>query len=125
MPMDAKTLEARLETARTFAHEVDGIVFRCRLPPHIRLTAIHIAHEGQAGGWVPVARAIVVESVIGVRGATTKHLGLDGDETPLDDSAEVARLLLDDRTDIMLALAAEIGDRARARREEVKADEGN
>lgn len=125
MSVDAKTLEARLQKARTFEHEADGITFRCRLPPHIRLTAIHSAHEGQAGGWVPVARAIVEESVIGVRGATTKHLGLDGEDAPLDDSADVARLLLDDRTDIMLSLAAEIGDRARARRDAVKADEGN
>lgn len=120
--MDARTLQARLEIARSFSHAVGHLVFRCRLLPHVQAIGILERHRGSA---TEAARALLVPCVIGVKGATTADVGLDGDSEPIEDSQEAVSMLLDARPDIVMLLADEISTRINTRREAIEADAKN
>lgn len=119
--MDAKTLQARLDVARSFKHSIGHIEFRCRLIPEYRVASIYDKHRGSN---VDAARALLAETVLGMSGATVADMGLDGSD-PLDDSKETAMLLLDDRQDISVELAAEIAGRVNARAKAIGDDAKN
>lgn len=119
--MDAATLQARLDVARSFSHTIGHITFRCRLIPELRVAGIYAKHPGSN---VEAARELLAETVLGMRGATTEDLHLDGKE-PIDDSKEAAVMLLDDRQDIAIELAAEIASRVAKRSKVIEADAKN
>ena len=119
--MDAKTLQARLDIARSFSHTIGHLTFRCRLVPDVRAIAAMERHRDSA---TAAARALLGETVLGVTGATTADLGLE-DAEPVDDTRETLAILLDARSDLVIVLADEITTRIRARRNAVEADAKN
>lgn len=119
--MDAATLQARLDVARSFEHAIGHITFRCRLIPELRVAGIYAKHSGSH---VDAARDLLAATVIGIRGATTQDLYLDGRE-PIEDSKDAAIMLLDDRQDLAIDLAAEIASRVAMRNKSIEADTKN
>lgn len=119
--MDAKTLQARLDVARSFTHTIGHLTFRCRLVPDVRAIAAMERHRDSA---TEAARALLGETVLGVTGATTADLGLE-DAEPIDDSRESLAILLDARSDLVIVLADEITTRMRARQASIEGDAKN
>jgi hypothetical protein len=119
--MDAKTLQARLDVARSFSHSIGHLAFRCRLVPDVRAIAAMERHRDSA---TEAARALLGETVLGVSGATTADLGLE-DAEPIDDSRETLAILLDARADLVIVLADEITRRIQERRKTIEADAKN
>lgn len=119
--MDAKTLQARLDVARSFSHAIGHLTFRCRLVPDVRAIAAMERHRDSA---TEAARALLGETVLGVSGATTADLGLE-DAEPIDDSRETLAILLDARSDLVIVLADEITRRIQERRKTIEADAKN
>lgn len=120
--MDAATLQARLDIARSFSHTIGHLTFRCRLVPHVRAIG---ALERNRDSATEAARALLTLCVLGVKGATTEDLGLDGDAEPIPDSTEFLGMLLDSRPDLVLLLADEITTRINARSVTIEADTKN
>lgn len=119
--MDAKTLQARLDVARSFTHTIGHLTFRCRVVPEVRAIGALERHRDSA---TEAARALLTDTVLGVKGATTADLGLDGDE-PIDDTPEALAILLDARSDLVIVLADEITSRIRARQAAIEGDAKN
>jgi len=119
--MDAATLQARLNVARSFEHAIGHITFRCRLIPELLVAGIYSRHNGSH---VDAARDLLAATVLGVRGATTEDLYLDGKEA-IEDSKDAAIMLLDDRQDLAIELAAEIAFRVAGRNKSIEADTKN
>lgn len=119
--MDAKTLQARLDIARSFKHSIGHIEFRCRLIPQSRVAGIY---ERNRGSNMDAAMDILARTVLGVKGALSSDLNLDGDD-PIDDSIDSALMLLEERQDIAIALASEIAQRIAKRTKDVEGDEKN
>lgn len=118
--MDAKTLQAHLDVARSFKHSIGHIEFRCRLIPQTRVAGIY---ERSRGSNMDAALEILGQTVLGMKGALASDMNLDGDK--IDDSRETAMLLLEERQDIAIALASEIANRIAARSKEIGDDEKN
>lgn len=120
--MDAATLQARLNVDRSFTHTIGHLVFRCRLLPHVQTIGIL---ERNRLSPTEAGRALLVPCVVGVKGATTADVGLDGESEPIEDSQETVSILLDARPDLVMVLADEITTRIKARREAIEADAKN
>lgn len=119
--MDAKTLQARLDVARSFKYSVGHIEFRCRLIPQSRVAGIY---ERNRGSNMDAAMDILGRTVLGMKGALASDLSIDGDD-PIDDSIESALMLLEERQDIAIALASEIAKRIAARSKDIGEEEKN
>lgn len=120
--MDAATLQARLDVARSFSQTIGHLTFRCRLVPHVR--AIGALERNRASA-TEAARALLELCVLGVKGATTADLGLDGEPEPIEDKPDSLQILLDSRPDLVLILADEITTRINARSASIEADTKN
>lgn len=119
--MDAKTLQAKLDVARSFKHSIGHIEFRCRLIPQSRVAGIY---ERNRGSNMDAAMDILARTVLGMKGALASDLNLEGDD-PIDDSVDSALMLLEERQDIAIALASEIAKRIAARTRDVEDEEKN
>lgn len=122
--MDAKTLQQRLDIARSFSHQIGHITFRGRLLPESRVAGIYARHPG-SGGAVDAARELLGEAILGIKGATTEDLGLEGAAEPIDDSRETAVMVLEARLDICIELAGVIAKLSTARSKAIEDDAKN
>lgn len=120
--MDAKTLQARLEISRSFSYAIGHLTFRCRLVSHVQ--AIGILERNRESS-TEAARALLVPCVLGVKGATTEDVGLEGESEPIEDAPQSVSMLLDARPDLVMVLADEITTRIKARRDAIEADVKN
>lgn len=122
--MDAKTLQQRLDAARSFSHTIGQITFRGRLLPESRVAGIYARHPG-SGGAVDAGRELLGEAILGVKGATTADLDLPGEPEPIDDTRDTAVMVLEARLDICIELAGVIAELSTARSRAIEDDAKN
>lgn len=119
----ADDLRAILQRAREFEHTIGSVTFRCRMPTMAQARRIYARYDGPSR-LVEGMQDMLAESVLGIRGATMRDLGLDGDEA-LPDTPEAAREYLAERIEVADALVGELSRRSNERQKKIEGDAKN
>lgn len=124
--MNDQDLRALLNRAREFEHTVGSVTFRCRIPTPERAKALfaRVDAENQLGRLVEGSQAILADSVLGIRGATVRDIGLEGDDS-LPDTPVGAREYLAEHIDAADDLWKELNRRTEERRVRIEGDAKN
>lgn len=122
--MNERDLVDRLNQAREFEHAVGAFTFRLRMLSRGAVQRIYSRCDGPSAYLEAMAETLA-ESILWVRGATTRDLGLPGDPVPLPETQKAAREFLSEQTDIANQLAAELSARMKARFDAIEGDRKN
>jgi hypothetical protein len=122
--MDAATLVARLEQARTYTQAVAGVTFTVRRPTVEAYALWCEEHrKGDRLDTAAMARARLPGCIVGWQGLTLRHLGGDTDE-PVPYALELVPVALADAphlaSELFVGLLARINARAEAMRQDEK-----
>ena len=119
--MDAAELLRRIDAARAFELEVDGVVW-CALTPR-RGAILSAGLRAGAADWAGTNVLLVCEHLTGWRGMTAARLGLPGEEAVAFD-ARLARVYLEAHPEatatLVLAMLDRLAQRAGAAEDERK-----
>jgi hypothetical protein len=128
-PKAIADLKERLEKSRRFTVELDGRTFHLLLPdPFVERRVLRSADLSlsEFGYYEQTTRDIVEVALVGWEGVTYADLlrGED-DQLELEFSPAIAKLLLNERLDILDALKARLAEERARRRESVEGDAKN
>lgn len=129
--MDAQELARRMDEARTFEHPVGSITYRLQIPARINqprvLAGMREVVNADPGNEDTSRRLVelVGSMVIGIRGATSADVCIEGPPEPLPDSPDVARLVLAERLEDAAWLCEALSRRMVERNAQLQADRKN
>lgn len=126
--MNDREMIARLNQARDFEHTIGKVTFGLRVPTRseLRVTVVkHGGHLSSAGDVMASNAAIVQQSLLWARGATTADVGLPGDPAPLPETSAGAWAYVSEHPDVLDALREALTDKTVARFDAIEADEKN
>jgi hypothetical protein len=129
--MDTQELARRLDEARTFEHAVGTITYRLQVPARINqpraLASMREIVNAEPGAEGTSRRLVEVvgSMVVGIRGATSADVCIDGPVEALPDDAEAARLVLSERLEDAARLCEALSRRMVERNEQLQADRKN
>lgn len=108
--MDFDAFKKQLDAARSLTCTVEGIEFTLTLPTEYDMAAANEDYRDSQGrpNNVRAMRGLLLQSVGGWKGATTKHVLPTATEESLDFSYGALGALLDARQDIVASLVGEI-----------------
>lgn len=116
--MDAAALREKLEAARSYIEEIEGISFRLMDVTEWEMRVIDAEADGRA--WTSRFRSTAERAIRGFSGLKVSHVFPDAPADalvePIEYSAEAVKLLLDYRVDIADKIAKIAIDRFLARR---------
>lgn len=121
--MSATDLRAQLNRAREFEHTVGNVTFRCRIPTMQQARRCYAKYDGPER-LVAGMQDMLADSVLSIRGATMRDLGLDSDDA-LPDTQEAAREYLAEHIDAADELVSELSRRSQERQKVIEGDAKN
>lgn len=129
--MDAQELARRLDEARTFEHPVGAISYRLQIPARINqprvLAGMREVVNAEPGADDTSSRLVEIlgPMVVGIQGATSADVCIEGPPEPLADSPEIARLVLSERLEDAARLCEVLSRRMVERNAQLQADRKN
>jgi hypothetical protein len=125
-PRDVRYRE-RLDKPRRFVVEHEGRKYHMLLPTPFLERQVLRATKGDGGdGWYEQATRNLVEATLtDWEGVTEGDILHNGDDSVLEFSPALARVLLDERLDVLDTLRDRLAEHQKGRRERVEADAGN